>query len=96
MSHKAGVCGSTNTQHASGCEPPLRQPQPHGAHLPADILEPKLLADGDELLAVQVAVSGDAEVLTDLLQFLLYPLWCGQRGTRRGVQVIWVPETQLP
>lgn len=65
-------------------------------HLPGRRLEPVLLANGDELFAVQVAVPGDAEVLADLLQFLLYPVRGGQRDAGGGVQVIWVPEAQLP
>lgn len=43
-------------------------------HLPSRRSEPILLANGDELFPVQVAVPGDAEVLADLLQFLLYPV----------------------
>ena len=66
------------------------------AHLPGCCSEPILLTNGDELFAVQVAVPGDAEVLADLLQFLLYPVRGGQRGTGRSVQVIRVPEAQLP
>lgn len=55
------------------------QAGPHVAtHLPSCCLEPILLTDGDKLFPVQVAIPGDAKVLTDLLQFLLYPVRAGQ------------------
>lgn len=45
------------------------------AHLPGCCVQPILLTDGNQLLPVQVAIPGDAQVLTDLLKLLLDPLW---------------------
>lgn len=65
------------------------------AHLPCRRVQPVLLTDGNQLLPVQVAIPGDAQVLTDLLKLLLDPVWAGG-GARGGVQVVRVPEAQLP
>lgn len=45
------------------------------AHLPGCCVQPVLLTDGNQLLPVQVAIPGDPQVLTDLLELLLDPVW---------------------
>lgn len=64
-------------------------------YLGVNILQAELFTNGDQLLAVQVAIPGDAQSLTHLLQLLLYPVLSGGDVWGR-VQVIGVPESQLP